>query len=248
MSNIVILSDSYLNIDRMKANIENDKLVLVPHKRKDNKNKFNIVNLGEGGLTWKKLMEKKKVLKQWILAVPVCTILHLGAIDIVSQEWDLKEGGLSVMKNLVNKIKAYLTLLNNFVKDTLGDKGFQTWKSRHTYMLAQIPDWGEFVSSRGGTLTPEEFRKLRRQANHGLKRHRGALWAEFSCITIHPHINIPWMEGVHYDKETQYYYVKQILETTKKILCDCCRPDTTASNRQMTQRLSDPVCVRKGKI
>ena len=37
MANIVVLSDSFLNIDRMKSNIQNDKLVLVPHKRKDNK-------------------------------------------------------------------------------------------------------------------------------------------------------------------------------------------------------------------
>ena len=247
MSNIVVLSDSYLNIDRMKENIENDKLVLVPHKRKDNKTKFNIVNLSEGGLTWKALMEKNEKLKQWILAVPICTILHLGAIDIASQEWDLKEGKLSVGKNLVKKVKAYLTLLNNFVKDTLGDKGFQSWRNRHTFMLAQIPDWNEFVSNRKGTLTPEEFRRIRRQANHGLKRHRGALWAEFNCMTMHPHINIPRMKGVHYDKETQYYYVKQILEATKKIMCDYCRPDITASNRQMAQRLSDTVCVRKGK-
>ena len=77
MSNIMVLSDSYLNINRVKANIKNDKLVLVPHKRKDNKSKFNVVNLSKGGLTWKQLVEDKEILKQWILAVPICTILHL---------------------------------------------------------------------------------------------------------------------------------------------------------------------------
>ena len=55
MSNIVVLSDSYLNFDRIKANIKNNKLVLVPHKRQDNKSRFNVVDLSEGGLTWKQM-------------------------------------------------------------------------------------------------------------------------------------------------------------------------------------------------
>ena len=247
MSNIVVLSDSYLNIKRIKANIKNDKLVLVPHKRKDNKSQFNIVNLSKGSLTWKKLVEDKEKLKQWILAVPVCTILHLGAVDIASQEWDLKDGGLPVGRNLVQKVKANLTLLNSFVENTLGKKAFQSWKKRHTFVLAQIPDWGNFESNRPETLTPEQFKRLRRPANHGLKRCRGALWAEYSCMTVHPHINNPRMHGVHYDKKTQYHYVEQIFEATKKIMCDHCRPDTKDSNKKITQRLSDTVCIGKSK-
>ena len=57
MPNIVVLSDSYLNESRLKANIKDNKFELVPHKRNDNKARFNIVNLIEGSLTWKKLFE-----------------------------------------------------------------------------------------------------------------------------------------------------------------------------------------------
>ena len=247
MSNIAILSDSYLNDHRVKANIKNNKLELVPHKRKDNKARFNIVNLSEGGLTWKKLFEDKDKLKEWILAVPICTILHLGAVDIASQEWELKEGNSPIGRNFVKKVEANLTFLYNFVANTLGGKAFQLWKNRHTFVLAQIPDWNNFVSNRPRTLTPEKFRQIRRKANHELKRHRGKLWAKYSCMTVHPHINIPRMEGVHYDKKTQFYYVQQIVEATKKIVCSCCRPDSTASNKKIAQRLSNTVCVRNSK-
>lgn len=247
MPNIVVLSDSYLNESRLKANIKDNKFELAPHKRNDNKARFNIVNLSEGSLTWKKLFEDEKKLKEWILAVPICTILHLGAVDIVSQEWELTEGDLPVGRNFIKKVEANLTFLDNFVANTLGGKAFRLWKNRHTFVLAQIPDWSNFVSNRPRTLTPEQFRNIRRKANHALKRDRGTLWAEYSCMTVHPHINIPQMEGVHYDRRTQVYYAQQIVEATKKILCSYCRPDSTASNKKITEQLANTVCVKHNK-
>ena len=218
---IVIVSDSYLNSDRVISEVKNN-LCMSPHGTEY----LSVLNLAKGSLTWEELFNKKKILQQWISAAPRITVLHLGAVDIVSNKLVFKQQNRAG-KEFLALVERSIARLLHLAKDNL--KNFEEWEKEHRFLLVQLPDWGEY-QARPGSLCPNKYRDIRRLINRELKNRRGLLWGKKNTLIVHPRTTNACMIGVHFDEETQAIYNAQIFEVVKKLACDHCRPPRKATN------------------
>ena len=122
------------------------------------------------------------------------------------------------MEIVIENIKYML----EFAKSSL-EKRYAEWYGKHTFLIAQLPDWCDFIQFREHGMQSEEYRRIRRKINHKLKLNKGKLYKEVKAMLFCPPSERPTMRGVHLDKASQEKYNNQVIRAISKIICDDCK-------------------------
>ena len=228
--NGVIFGDSWVSVKRLESKLTGCKNLEPPHYQlnitphaSNNKNYVKVLMLSEGGTTWKNIIDKKQKLKLWIESEPKWTVINTGACDISNRKLvlGLKDKGVGVefVEFVIENIKSML----EFAKSSLEGKRYEEWCEKHTFLVAQLPDWCDFIQCREYGMESEEYRNIRRKVNHKLKLNKGKLYKEAKAIIFCPPSERPTMKGVHLDRASQEKYNDQIIRAISKIVCDKCK-------------------------
>ena len=230
---LTIISDSYLKKSRLR-DVCSREVPMYPHVSDTGSDKMIVTNLSKGSQTMDDFLLDEQLVKQWVSSKPNITIIHLGAVELVNKSIIIEEGNLSVGEKWLQIVSSFIETLNNEAAVLL--KGnFQSWAQNHKYILAQLPDWKYFKSNREDSLSPTEYRAIRKKVNRHLKRQASRLLGELNVVVIAPRHVKDKIVGVHYSKRSQSRYVRDIMNATRKIGCKFCSPSAGISAKGLTE-------------
>ena len=227
----VIFGDSWISEKRIKTKLleygslepPNYNLCISPHSS-DSKNHVKIKLYSRGGTTWNSILKEEQRLKNWALEKPKWTLINTGACDIVNRKLVLgnqkdKNVGVEfteiVIENLIHML--------NFAKNLMGTDEYKEWHKEHLFLIAQLPDWCNFIQTRQDSMNSEEYKIIRREINHKLKLNKFRIYRETRAILFCPPSERPIMKGVHLDRKSQEKYNDNIIRVVGKIICHKCR-------------------------
>ena len=229
-SNGAVFGDSWVTEMRLKSKLTLDSnlesphylLNIKPHTDND-KNNVKVLMLSEGGTTWKSMITNKQRLKMWIKVEPIWTLINTGACDIANRKLILGLGKKGVAVEFIEVVIENIKTMLEFARSSLGQQRYEEWYGKHTFLVAQLPDWCDFIQFRKNGMKSEEYRSIRRKINHKLKLNKGKLYKEVKAVMFCPPSEKPTMKGVHLDRASQEKYNNEIIRAIGKVICDKCK-------------------------
>ena len=244
---VVILSDSYLNKFRIATSVEVNKKILdiSPHITGKKKSQVNIVNLATGGQTIQRAEDSSEDIANWIQAAPSITVIHLGACEIINQAINLEIKDKGVGQRWIERVIKFIEFLKDKASQHLGDN-YQQWIEGHKFVLCQLPDWQQFVSSRENSLSPSTYRTVRKNINKSLKGYMSRFWDRHRILVVQPRTANDPISGVHLSQRRQFVYNKDIFNAVARLLCSYCCPQGEHSNSSLQEQnmCSDRRCKK----
>ena len=241
-----IISDSYLKQSRISDVVRSSRVSMYPHVSDTGSDEMILTNLSKDGQTMNEFLLNKQLVKQWVSSKPNITVIHLGAVELVNKNVNIIDENMSVGEKWVQIVSNFIKELNTEAESILHGN-FQSWAQNHKYILTQLPDWKYFKSNRKDSLSPEEYRSIRKNVNRHLKRQASKLLGRFNIVVIAPRHKNDKIVGVHYSKRSQKRYVRDIMNASAVINCKFCTPCEGISAKGLTkmQLCSNKKCKKR---
>ena len=69
----------------------------------------------------------------------------------------------------------------------MGTDEYKEWHKEHLFLIAQLPDWCNFIQTRQDSMNSEEYKIIRREINRKLKLNKFRIYREARAILFfHP--------------------------------------------------------------
>ena len=97
-------------------------------------------------------------------------------------------------------------------------------KEDHKFIFCGLPDWGnKYKPKYQNSLTPGEYKTIRRRLNSAMKSNRKKLWKKYNCVLFTPELNYPARNGIHLTPKETAKFAKQIALVCGRLCCTYCR-------------------------
>ena len=233
---VAIMADSWLKEYRVldlvpeKANVTGCGLMdLDPHvfmamngfELETETSQALCLNLSRGSLTMDRVLSRPSYVRQWAEFLPQATIIGVGACDVITQgkRWN------NPRSEFAEELLTFLKKLNEAAILHMTPTQWMWWNKTHRYLVLRPSDWSNYVSSMA-SLSPKEWREMRRDMGLGLKRKAGRFFREAGAIILAPNLDKPKISGVHLAPVSQRQFNNEVRHGVARILCrECKLPD-----------------------
>ena len=201
-------------------------LKCAPHRvvlRKDTKFTVGWDNKASPGMSMHSLLTSHEgELSEWARNMPICTVIHLGAIDVNNKL--VKDTGKAYGDYVFNFLEQMKIVAKRYLTNKEKESFEEKLREDHRFLLCGLPDWGkDYKPKYSHSLTPKQYKNARRRLNSAMKKNRKKLWREHKCVLFTPELNNPARNGIHLTPKETVNFAKQIATVCGRLCCTYCR-------------------------